>query len=171
MNVLIAVASRHGSTYEIAELIAEELRVAGAAPDLRETDTVATIDDYDAAIIGSAVYMGQWMPEAKRFVARHRDRLATLPMWLFSSGPLGEEPWPPGEPSGVAELVAATGAREHVVFTGKLDTHTLGFAERLVARVVRASEGDFRDEEAIRVWARAIGRTLAGQQTAVVAAG
>ena len=169
MRVLIIVASRHGSTHEIAELIAMELRSAGVLPDLRDADTVATIADYDAAIIGSAVYVGQWMPEAKRFVTQHRDHLATVPVWLFSSGPLGDDPWPPGEPSGVAELVEMIGAREHVIFTGRLDTHTLGFAERLVVKAVRAPTGDFRDKGTIRAWAQAIGRTLVSKQSAATA--
>jgi menaquinone-dependent protoporphyrinogen oxidase len=167
MKVLIAVASRHGSTQEIGEMIATELRATGVLPDLRDADTVATIAGYDAAIIGSAVYVGQWMPPAKRFVVQHRDQLVTIPVWLFSSGPLGDDPWPPGEPHGVADLVESIGAREHVVFTGKLDSYTLGFAERLVVKAVHAPTGDFRDKGAIRAWARAIGLALVGPQAAV----
>jgi menaquinone-dependent protoporphyrinogen oxidase len=162
MRVLVAVASRHGSTREIALAIAGELRAAGVEPEMREVETIGSLDGYDAAIVGSAVYVGQWMAEAKQFVARYAEQLATIPVWLFSSGPIGDEPWPPGDPSGVAETARSIGAREHVVFTGKLDSHTLGFAERLVARAVHAPTGDFRDWEAISAWAREIGATLVG---------
>ena len=91
MNALVAVASRHGSTEGIAEAIAEELRAAGIDTDLREADEVLDLEGYTAVVLGSAVYLGNWLPEARWVVERHRERLATVPVWLFSSGPLGEE--------------------------------------------------------------------------------
>lgn len=166
MRILVAVATRHGSTREIAEAIAAELRSAGADADVRDVQTIAALDGYDAAIIGSAVYAGQWLAEARQFIERQGDRLATIPVWLFSSGPIGEEPWPPGDPPGVAVLMRETGARGHAVFTGKLDSRDLGFAERLVARVVHAPTGDFRDWGVIHAWARGIGAALADQPVA-----
>jgi menaquinone-dependent protoporphyrinogen oxidase len=164
MKVLVAVASRHGSTREIALVIAGELRAAGVELDLREVGTIASLDGYDAAIVGSAVYAGQWLPEARQFVERNRGQLSRIPVWLFSSGPIGADPWPPGDPPVVAELRDAIGARGHVVFNGKLDSQNLGFAERLIARIVHAPAGDFRNWEAIGTWARAIGADVAAQQ-------
>ena len=161
MKVLVAVASRHGSTCEIARIIAEELQATAITVDLREVGTVEAIDDYDAVIQGSAVYAGQWLPEARQFAARQREHLIALPVWLFSSGPTGKEPWPPGDPGGVVELAETLGAREHVVFAGKLDVQQLGFVERVITRAIAAPEGDFRDWSAIRDWARGIGASLA----------
>ena len=138
----------------------------GADAVVCDVQTIAALDGYDAAIIGSAVYAGQWLAEARQFIERQGERLATMPVWLFSSGPIGEEPWPPGDPPGVAVLMREAGARAHTVFTGKLDSHDLGFAERLVTRVVHAPTGDFRDWETIRAWAREIGATLADQPVA-----
>jgi menaquinone-dependent protoporphyrinogen oxidase len=169
MKILVAVATRHGSTREIALVIAGELRTAGAEAEVREAEEIASLDGYDAAIIGSAVYAGQWLPEARQLIERHRERLASMPVWLFSSGPIGADPWPPGDPPGVAELIQSVGARGHTVFTGKLDSQHLGFAERLVARVVRAPAGDFRNWGTIQAWAREIGATLAVPQVAEVA--
>jgi menaquinone-dependent protoporphyrinogen oxidase len=166
VKVLIAVASRHGSTREIALAIAEELRPAGADPDLRDAGSIESLDGYEAAIIGSAVYAGNWLPEARQFVEQHRARLATIPIWLFSSGPLGADPWPPGDPPGADEVIRAIGARGHAVFAGKLDSRALGFIERLVARAVRAPEGDFRDWDAIYAWAHEIGAALVNQPAA-----
>ncbi len=60
----------------------------------------------------------------------------------------------------MAALVAATGAREHRVFAGRLDRHRLGFAERAVTLALRAPEGDFRDWAAIEAWAAEIAETL-----------
>lgn len=162
MNVLIAVASRHGSTTEIAEAIALDLRAAGIEATLRWASEVESLDDYDALILGSAVYMGNWMTEARHFVERHRDALARMPVWLFSSGPVGaDDPKPHGDPSGLAELMAATGARGHHIFAGRLDPTRLGLGERLIVKAVRAPAGDFRDWKAVRAWADEIAAALA----------
>lgn len=164
MTALVAVASRHGSTREIAKAIADELRAMGIVTDLREAAAVDQIDGYDAVILGSAVYMGRWMPEAKSFANRHRARLAALPVWLFSSGPLGPEETPASvSPGDLAAMQEATGAREHVVFAGSLDLQTVSLFERLVIKLVHAPYGDFRDWEKVRAWARPIGEALAGR--------
>jgi menaquinone-dependent protoporphyrinogen oxidase len=161
MKILIAFASRHGSTREIAQELAQELRVAGHSVRVRPIDEVTDIEQYDAAIIGSAVYMGNWLPEARRFVDEHRAHLAGMPIWLFSSGPLGaDDPQPKGDPAHIDALMQATQAHGHRVFIGKLDRSGLGPAERLLARVVKAPKGDFRDWDAIRAWAREIAMAL-----------
>ena len=161
MNILVAVASRHGSTHEIAEAIAEELRATGHAVDVRKGDEVAGVEMYDAAIVGSAIYAGSWLPEARSFTERHRPALAKLPVWLFSSGPLGaENPQPQDDPQQLAAPMDGVAVRGHRVFVGKLDKRELGLSERLIARVVKAPEGDFREWEEIRAWAREIGAAL-----------
>ena len=162
MRALVAVASRHGSTRGIAAAIAEELRAAGLEADLSDAGDVTSVAEYDALVVGSAVYMGGWMPEAKRFVEHFEPQLAAMPVWLFSSGPLGdEEPQPDGDPSGLHELIERTHARGHRNFTGKLDRNELGLGERLIAKMVHAPEGDFRDWDAIRAWARKIAAEVA----------
>jgi menaquinone-dependent protoporphyrinogen oxidase len=168
MNVLVAVASRHGSTEEIAQTIADTLRAAGLQVDERRVNEVRSIEGYQAVILGSAVYLGNWLPEARQFLERRRPRLATIPVWLFSSGPLGAEgPKPRGDPAKLPELIEATHARAHHIFVGKLDPHDLGFGERLITRAVHAPAGDFRDWDAVRTWAKDIAATL----TSAVAAG
>jgi menaquinone-dependent protoporphyrinogen oxidase len=157
MKTLIAFASRHGSTREIAEALARELRICGRSVAVRPVEEVKDLAQYEAVVIGSAVYMGNWLPEARRFVEEHRERLATVPVWLFSSGPLGTgDPQPNGDPAHLDAMMRATHARGHRVFVGKLNPGDLGFGERLMAKVVKAPEGDFRDWDAIRAWAREI---------------
>lgn len=159
MKVLVAVASRHGSTREIAGAIADELRAAGLDVDCREAGEVTDVAGYDAAVLGSAVYMGSWQPDALRLVERHREGLAGIPVWLFSSGPLGSDD-PRFHPRQIPDLMQATHARDHRIFAGRLDASTLSLSERLVVRAVRAPEGDFRDWAAMRGWAREIAATL-----------
>jgi menaquinone-dependent protoporphyrinogen oxidase len=81
-------------------------------------------------------------------------------VWLFSSGPVGRPPTPDGDPVDVADLIRRTGAREHHVFSGRLDRSTLGFVERTVSRAVHAPEGDFRDWVEVRAWADHIAAEL-----------
>jgi menaquinone-dependent protoporphyrinogen oxidase len=128
--------------------------------DVREAGAAGasdTVEGYDAVVLGSAVYMGKWLPEARRFVERHQTRLLALPVWLFSSGPLGaDDPQPHGDPASVPGLLVATGAREHRTFAGALYSRHLGLGERLIAGVVHAPDGDFRDWDGIRAWAATI---------------
>jgi menaquinone-dependent protoporphyrinogen oxidase len=161
MKTLITFASRHGSTSEIADALAEELRLAGRSVAVRPVEEVEDLANYEAVIVGSAVYMGNWLPEARHFVERHREVLATVPVWLFSSGPLGEgDLQPHGDPAQLDAMMRAIHARDHRLFVGKLDPSELGFGERLMAKVVRTPEGDFRDWGAIRAWARKIAMAL-----------
>ncbi|MFN8533228.1 MAG: flavodoxin domain-containing protein [Dehalococcoidia bacterium] len=161
MKVLISAASRHGSTEEIAEAIGAELRRLGLDAEVRPIDEVGDLTGYDAAVIGSAVYLGRWQPAARQVIEREEAVLRGLPVWLFSSGPLGaDDHASAAEPSDLAALLERSGARGHRVFVGKLDRDQLGLGERLVSAVVQAPEGDFRDWTAIRAWADEIAAAL-----------
>lgn len=161
MKALVAFASCHQSAQDIADEIAGELRTAGLDVDLKKVDEVPRISGYDAVVLGSAVYMGAWLPEAWNFVDRFCTRLDTIPVWLFSSGPLGlEDPKPEGDPARMGDLMQITLAEDHHIFGGKLDLKALSFGERLITRVVRPPEGDFRDWSSIRGWAHQIATSL-----------
>jgi menaquinone-dependent protoporphyrinogen oxidase len=170
MKVLVAVASKHGSTREIADAIVEELRNSAIDADLRDVSEVSTIRGYGAIVLGSAVYMGDWLPEARSFPEHHRVALSKLPVWLFSSGPLGaDDPQPHDDPKRLAAPIGRVEVRDHRVFVGKLDREGLGFGERVAVKMVRAAlgdyrapYGDFRDWDDIRSWAREIAAELQG---------
>lgn len=160
-KTLVAVASKHGSTFEIAEAIGRALTAEGVPNTIRPVDEVTKLDGYDAVILGSAVYMGSWMDPALVFAATHTARLTGMPVWLFSSGPIGAPPHPTQEHAvNVDEVMAMIGARGHQLFSGRLDRHSLGFGERALAIGVRAPEGDFRDWDAIAQWGHSVGRQL-----------
>ena len=163
MRVLVASASKHGSTSEIARTIAASLTFRGIDVDLALVNQVASIDAYDAIVLGSAIYMGHWLEPAKRFVAAHAGELSSRPVWLFSSGPLGDPPRPAGEPADIAPLMEASNAREHRSFPGSLRKADLGLAERAMVAAVRAPEGDFRPWAEIDEWATSIASALAVQ--------
>lgn len=161
MNILVAVATKHGSTYEIAEEIAYELKTAGYAAELRSAGDIADVTGYDAVILGSAIYSGTWLSEAKHFIERNHAKLAELPIWVFSSGPLGEHnPQPHDDPAKVAAPLGDLLVRDHKVFVGKLNYTDLSLTERIITLAVRAPEGDFRDWEAIHQWTQKIATEL-----------
>lgn len=160
MNVLIVYASKHGSTREIAEAIAAEIEIAGFRSHVHDAASVSSLEGVDAVVLGSAVYVGQWQESAVNFIEKFQDGLRQLPVWLFSSGPIGQDPFPKEDPPATPDLIERTGARDYRSFAGRLDRARLGFGERLVSRVVRAPEGDFRQWQEIRGWGRTIAREL-----------
>jgi menaquinone-dependent protoporphyrinogen oxidase len=170
MRILVTAASKHEATTEIAETIGSVLREADHVVDVVPLDEVTSVSDYDAVVLGSAVYAGRWMDEAKRLAERHRRELAAIPLWLFSSGPIGDPPKPGEDPPDGARLLLELGGRGHQVFAGRLDRGRLNFVERSIVGVVKAPDGDYRDWEAIRAWAAGIAAALSRPREVVGAA-
>lgn len=152
MKVLVTAASKHDATAEIAAAIGAEFADNGVPATVARPDEVTTLDGFDAAVIGSAVYAGRWLKPATKLIERHAAALTQIPVWLFSSGPIGDPPKPDEDPVDVVDVMSAAGAREHRIFSGRLDKHRLSFGERAIMVAVRAPEGDFRDWDAIRAW-------------------
>lgn len=127
-------------------------------------DEVSILGPYDAAVLGSAVYIKHWRGDATRFLRRHADELSRRPFWVFSSGPVGaaggagDPAWV--EPSRIVEQLEDLGVRKHVVFGGRLPTDPRNPLERaLVQRTPRAYH-DRRDWAEIRAWASGIAAEL-----------
>lgn len=161
MAVLVAYASKHGSTQGIAERIAEKLRQLGKEAEARPMNAVEDPESYEAFVIGSAVYYGSWLKEAMEWVHRNQAVLAKRPVWLFSVGPLGVEVKDTEQqPKEIAEFQQAIRPRGEHIFFGALDHSKLSFPERMIVKAVRAPEGDFRDWEAIEGWTASIAQDL-----------
>jgi menaquinone-dependent protoporphyrinogen oxidase len=176
MKVLVTAGSKNGSTWEIAAAVADQLRDRGLEVSLLQPQDVGAVQDYDAAVIGSAVYAGRWVESVKAMVRRFGDELAVRPVWLFSSGPVGKQDgrWFESIRKGAvdsedaAQIVQATRAREHVVFSGRLCVDDLPFAQRVGLMAFRSLEGDFRDWAQITEWASGIADFLTGVAEAKV---
>jgi menaquinone-dependent protoporphyrinogen oxidase len=160
MRVLVTAASKHGATTEIATAIADKIRESDITVDLSPPDAVREVGAYDAVVVGSAVYGGHWIEPARGFVDRHAGQLRQRPVWLFSSGPIGNPPKPDQELVEIAPMIRRLGARGHRTFAGRLDPDSLGFVERALTAALRAPHGDFRDFNAIRSWAAEIAEAL-----------
>lgn len=169
-RILVAYASKHGSTAAVAAKIAAVLEQAGFNSQLRIVDRVEAVDDYDAVVLGSAVYAGQWLREAARFLEQNQDALARVPVWLFSSGPTGEGD--PVEllkgwrfPEALQPIADAFGPEDMAVFGGALELDRLNIAEKMIVKGVKAPLGDFRDWEAVEAWAKSIAAMLPQPET------
>jgi menaquinone-dependent protoporphyrinogen oxidase len=170
-RILVAFASKHNSTAEIASYIGQVLRESvNFEVHVRSVDTIVSVASYDAVILGSAVYAGKWQTSAEDFVLSHRIDLAKRYVWLFSSGPLGK-----GDPKALTNgweipetlesAVIYIAPRDVAVFSGKLDPEDLGFVERFITKVVKNPSGDFRDWNMIRNWAKRIAETLYAEES------
>lgn len=150
-RVLVAFASKHGSTREVAEAIARTLRELGHDVDCESAASVRTLDGYDGAVIGGAIYFGRWHKDAVRFCKRHRSALATRPWAVFGMGPQTLEG--SAVASSRAELDASLakipGAAPDLetIFGGAVDPAKLRFPFSYMPA------GDARDWDAIRAWA------------------
>ena len=166
MRVLVTAASRHGSTAEIAQAIGDVLKSRGFEVTVAPPEDVAALSGFEAVVLGSAVYMGHWLAPATGLAYRIGAELAGKPVWLFSSGPVGDPSSKFAQQMDVdpVDLKAAqnaTGARAHKRFSGKLDRHNLRGLQRVGLSLFRGLEGDFRDWKAIREWAESIADQLA----------
>lgn len=171
MKVLVTAASRHGSTAQIAQAIAEVLHSRGFAVAVVPPHKVASLSEFDAVVLGSAVYTGHWMDSAIALADRIGVELPDRPVWLFSSGPVGDPSRKlvqqmGADPVDLPRVLRACRARGHKVFAGKLDQHNLRGLQRVGLLLFRSLEGDFRDWEDIRDWTHSI----AGQLLASTAA-
>jgi menaquinone-dependent protoporphyrinogen oxidase len=167
MRILVSTASRHGSTTEVAARIAETLRAGLGAGTVVEELAAAEAGDpasYDAVVLGSAVYLGRWLDDARKLTERIAAQ-PPRPVWLFSVGPIGDPPKPAEEPAEISDLVRATHARGHQLFAGRLDRHRLGFGEKAVVMALRVADGDFRDVDTIDAWGTQIAADLSGART------
>ena len=164
-KVLIAFATKHGATKEIAVRISQALNATGVAADLRSAEDVVDLPAYDAFVIGSAVYAGQWRKEAAELLESGEPAFLGKPVWLFSSGPTGE-----GDPAALMNgwtfpeslkpVAERIDPEDIAFFGGRLELDKLNLAEKILVKGIKAPIGDFRDWEAIDDWAAGIASSL-----------
>ena len=159
MRVLITFGSTRGGTQGLAQMVADGLRQEGLIVDVLPPSQVRRLDDYDAVVVGGALYAFRWHKAARRFVKRHMAELRQRPTYFFSSGPLDDSASRADIPpvKGVKALMDRTGARGHVTFGGRLSPYARGFPASAMAK---KQSGDWRDPAQVRDWARIVASQL-----------
>lgn len=159
IQVLLAYATTHGATQEIAEAIAGTLREQGLAVDVQPARQARDLQGYQAVVLGAPMYMFRLHGDAKNFLSRHQKALSSgLPIAIFAGGPFGE-----------AEEKVWTEVRGHLdrelanfpwlkplaveIVGGKFDPTRLRFPYNLIPAMKSQPASDLRDWEAIRAWA------------------
>ncbi|KQX75867.1 flavodoxin domain-containing protein [Aeromicrobium sp. Root472D3] len=164
-SLVVAAASRHGSTAEIADRLAADL--AGTLGDPWTVTRVGLTDprrliEADAVVLGSAVYYGRWMRSATHALDHLREEPPDH-LWIFSTGPVSDsedENARTISADAMADLGEEDEVDEHRVFGGRLDDAQLSFVERVVVRAVGATPGDHRRWDDVDAWARQIADEL-----------
>ncbi len=163
-RILVAYASRYGSTAEVAEAIGDELKKSGEEVDVRPASEVDDLSSYRAAVVGSPIYMGKWLPESQVFIERNQQILRTIPVAFFAVGLTVTDRSAEILRNAEASMDAVrllVNPVEVGIFPGRLKSGGLSFTDRAIVRLIRAKTGDFRDWEAVRAWAQAVCRKLA----------
>jgi menaquinone-dependent protoporphyrinogen oxidase len=158
-KILITYATKAGSTVEIAAVIGESLSKRGFSVDVKPVSENPSLDGYQAVLMGSAIRMGSWLPEAVDFIRQNLAALNQLPTSIFTVHMLN---YRDDKTSRAARQAYTASVREllptadEVFFRGKLDYQTLSFFDRMISKAVANPNdppGDFRDWNSIRGWA------------------
>jgi menaquinone-dependent protoporphyrinogen oxidase len=155
-SILVAYATRYGSTQQVAEAVAATLREGGLGVDIQPMRKVRTLAAYSAVVLGAPLYMFHWHKDALRFLSRHREVLAERPVAIFALGPFttgDEKEWQGSREQLDKELARFPWLTPVAleIFSGKFDPAKLRLPYKLFMRQVPAS--DLRDWTAIRAWA------------------
>ena len=158
-KILVAYASKYGSTGGVADAIGKELCNRGAAVDVCMLKNVGDLNEYRGAVVGSAIYRGKWLPEAVDFVERNRGVLRQVPVAYFLVCMTMREPTEGNRRKVLAYLEPVLKAVPQVqpvkigTFAGALNYSNLSSPEKVIMKLKGAPEGDFRRWDAIRAWA------------------
>lgn len=156
MKTLVTYASRYGSTAEVAAAIAVQLHARGNSADARAIEEVTDVSGYDAVVIGSAVRMGRWLPEAVAFVTANQETLRRVPTAFFTVHILALDESEASQRQRAAyaeEARAIVTPQDEAFFAGKIGMSQLRLGERLLTKAVHAPTTDLRDWSAIQRWA------------------
>ena len=164
MTVLVAYASRRGATRGVAERIAARLRDHALAVHLDPLLGREEVGRFQAVVLGSPIYSGEWETDAVDFLRRNAADLAGHPLWSFSVGWVGKD-GTTHDARHLDEIRRLAQDREHRFFVGALDAADLPLVQRLKFRMRGGRSGDYRDWAAIDAWGDEIARQLAASRS------
>jgi menaquinone-dependent protoporphyrinogen oxidase len=167
-KILIAYTSQGGATAGVAEAIGKTLTDQGISVDVRPVDAVADLSPYRAAVLGSAIHSGKWLPEALAFVAHNQAALRRMPTATFQVCMMLAtqiEQYRKMVPEWMAPVRAQIRPLSEASFAGALWPNRYPkLSDKLGLRIflatIKLPAGDYRDWDAIHTWAGALPRLL-----------
>jgi len=164
-RILVAYASRKGSTAGIAQATGKELQSAGHTVEVSEMKNVSTLAGYQAVVIGAPLYMGKMVGDVGKFVGRFSEQLAKMPVAGFAVGLAPASNDTKKVEDGMKALHAGLAPLKPMaatLFAGKLDPAKLSFIQRKMTEFVKSPVGNFRDWNVITAWARELPGKMGG---------
>jgi menaquinone-dependent protoporphyrinogen oxidase len=166
-SILVAYATKYGSTQEVAEAVAATLRESGLTVAVQPACEVRSLEGYDAVVLGAALYMFRWHKDALGFLSKHRKALIERPVAVFALGPThsphDEKEWQGSRGQLDKQLAKYSWLKPVAVeiLGGKFDPAKLSFPFNKFAGKEPAT--DIRDWAAVRAWASTISNLLSQQ--------
>lgn len=163
-TILIAYATRYGTTQEAAGILADALRQHGFTVEVQPARQVRSLAGFSAVVLGAPLHMYRWHPHAFGFLNRFRKALAGLPLGIFALGPVqnprSEQEWTDARVQMDKELAKVAWLKPAAIemFGGKFDPTKIGFPLSLFAGKVPPS--DARDPAALAAWAEKLAGLL-----------
>jgi menaquinone-dependent protoporphyrinogen oxidase len=168
-KLLIAYASKCGSTGEVAEAVGRVLCGSGLAADIERVQDVKDLSGYRAVVLGTAIRMGKPLSEMTDFAKKNRSALSALPVACFHVGMSMREDTAANREKAqqsLAPLLQSIPAPAAVgLFAGKVDYSKLAPIFRWMFSQDKSgdmAEGDWRDWDAINAWAQSLAPLLQG---------
>jgi len=160
-RILVGYATGTGSTVGVAQAIGEVLAARGYAVDVKPLKESPSLDGYDAAVLGSAVNGGQWLREAVAFVESNREALGAKPLAAFCVHAMNcgmDEKATRKRHAYLDQVRAIVQPADEGYFAGKGPSAAeMSAPMRWIFRAFGGDvEGDGRDWDAIRTWAREV---------------
>ena len=163
-KILVAYASKYGSTATVAEAIGQTFREEGAEVDVLPAKQVKNIAQYNAVVIGSGVYMGKWLKDSMRLIKQNKEVLNKMPVAYFEVCLAVREDTEANRKVAESYAIKAMALVKSVdlgIFAGVMDRKKVSFFHRLLLRFIIVPNGDFRNWDAIKAWAKQVYPRLA----------
>lgn len=157
-RILVAYATRTGTSVGVASAIGETLAARGFTVDVKPIQENPITEGYQTIILGSAINGANWLPEAVEYVKNHQQALNQAKVALFSVHIMNLDDDENSKKNRLAYLKEVRPLLKPIAeafFAGLgMDPEGKAGIIRWAYRTFVGPEGDCRDWDKIRGWAQ-----------------